>query len=353
VKLVSPALFLASIVTIGAMSTQPISAAPAAVASVAELEALAKARTNVAARVPLAPATADLFREVDSFEQAGTGRVPNYLRALANKPSTVKAFAHLVKTFAYDGTVSPAVKLAMAVRIAQVNRSAYGAAHLVRLLRNTGSGGEALLATLKTGTIDQLAPADRLALRWAELQTRDIHGMTDDEFRQLRGYYSDSEVVELTFTVCLFNYFTRMVEGLGLPVEPWVLDAASRPAQLPAWSRDRSPARVALISDAEIEGSGAALQSARRPATGSAGLGIGMANSQRAMMRVPALADAWRQFGRRTASRRSGATSSCRCRSPSRWRTAAATAPSTRLWGSAASASTRRNCSPWRRTTRR
>ena len=54
---------------------------------------------------------------------------------------------------------------------------------------------------------------------------------------------------------------------------------------------------MALISDAEIEGSGAALQSARRPATGNAGLGIGMANSQRAMMRVPALADAWRQFG--------------------------------------------------------
>ena len=137
--------------------------------------------------MPLAPATADLFRDVETFEAAGSGRVPNYLRALANKPSTVKAFAHLVKTFAYDGTVSPAVKLAMAVRIAQVNRSAYGAAHLVRLLRNTGSDGEALLARLRTGQMDQLPPADRLALRWAELQTQDIHGMTDDEFRQLRG----------------------------------------------------------------------------------------------------------------------------------------------------------------------
>ena len=296
-KLVSPAFVLASTVTLVAVSGQPISAAPAAVASVAELEALAKARTNSVARVPLAPATADLFRDIDSFEQAGTGRVPNYLRALANKPSTVKAFAHLMKTFAYDGTVSPALKLAMAVRIAQVNHSVYGAAHLVRLLRNSGSDGEALLATLRAAQIDQLAPADRLALRWAELQTRDIHGMTDDEFRQLRGYYSDSQVVELTFTVCLFNYFTRMVEGLGLPVEPWVLDAVSRPAPVAAWNRDRSPARVALISDAEIEGSGAALQSARRPAAGNAGLGIGMANSQRAMMRVPALADAWRQFG--------------------------------------------------------
>jgi len=297
VKPVSPALVLASIVTTIAISAQPISAAPAPVASLAELDTLARSRTHAVARVPLAPATADLFEGVDTFEAAGSGRVPNYLRALANKPSTVKAFAHLVKTFAYDGTVSPSVKLAMAVRIAQVNRSAYGAAHLVRLLRNTGSDGEALLARLRTGQLDQLAPADRLALRWGELQTQDIHGMTDDEFRQLRGYYSDSEVVELTFTVCLFNYFTRMAEGLGLPVEPWVLDSASKPAPLPAWQRNRSPARVALISDAEIEGSGAALQSARRPATGNAGLGIGMANSQRAMMRVPALADAWRQFG--------------------------------------------------------
>ncbi len=273
-KLVSPALVLASLVTITAMSAQPISAAPGPVASMAELEALARGRTNVAARVPLAPATADLFRGADTFEEAGTGRVPNYLRALANKPSTVRAFAHLVKTFAYDGSVSPAVKLAMAVRIAQVNRSAYGAAHLVRLLRNTGSDGEALLAKLRTGQLDQLPPADRLALRWAELQTQDIHGMTDDEFRQLRGYYNDSEVVELTFTVCLFNYFTRMVEGLGLPVEPWVLDPASKPAPVPAWQRDRSPARVALISDAEIEGSGAALRSrpgARRPATRASG----------------------------------------------------------------------------------
>ena len=158
-KLVSPLFVLASMVITIAVSAQPISAAPAPIASLAELDALARGRTNQAARVPLAPATADLFRGIDTFEEAGAGRVPNYLRALANKPSTVKAFAHLVKTFAYDGTVNPAVKLAMAVRIAQVNRSAYGAAHLVRLLRNTGSDGDALLAKLRTGQLDQLAPA--------------------------------------------------------------------------------------------------------------------------------------------------------------------------------------------------
>ncbi|MEQ1730585.1 MAG: carboxymuconolactone decarboxylase family protein, partial [Vicinamibacterales bacterium] len=50
-------------------------------------------------------------------------------------------------------------------------------------------------------------------------------------------------------------------------------------------------------SDAEIDGSAGALQAAKAPVAGSAGLGLGMANSQRAMYRVPALAQAWRQFG--------------------------------------------------------
>ena len=285
-----------ALVCLSAPSVRPLAAAPAPVATLAELEAQARARTTRQARLPLS-ASVDAFRGIESFEPAGSGRVPNYLRALAVKPAIVKPFAHLIRTFAYGGTLSPALKLAMATRIAQVNRSAYGAVHLARLLRNTGPDGDALLARLRANQLEQLAPADRLALRWAELQTQDIHGMTDDEFRQLRGYYSDSEIVELTFTVCVFNYFTRMVDGLGLPVEPWVLDAAQKPAAAPSWTRDRTPPRVALLSDAEIEGSGSLLQTARRPVAGNAGLGIGMANSQRAMYRVPALAEAWRQFG--------------------------------------------------------
>ena len=270
-------------------------AGPPSIASLAVLDAQARARASGTARLPLANASADVFREADSFEAPGSGRVPNYLRALAVKPATVKPFATLIKTFVFDGHVPPALKLAMATRIAQVNHSPYAAAHLTRLLRSTGTDGEALLARLRANQIDALAPADRLALRWAELQTIDIHGMTDDEFRQLRGYYTDSDIVELTFTVCFFNYFSRMVEGMGLPVEPWVLDAAVKPVSPPAWTRDRSPARVALISDAEIEGTGEVLRASRQPSGG--GLGLGMANSQRAMYRVPALARAWRAFG--------------------------------------------------------
>ena len=130
-------------------------------------------RQHTARAWELAPETAAVLRGLESLEPASSGHVPNYLRALALKPATVKAFAHLMRTFVYDGELSPALKLAMATRIAQVNRSAYGAAHLTELLlQATGADGQALLARLRANQIDQLPPAERLALRWAELQTQ-------------------------------------------------------------------------------------------------------------------------------------------------------------------------------------
>jgi AhpD family alkylhydroperoxidase len=272
----------------------PVRAAgPAAFTSLADLEAQAHRSTSSVPRVPLAAVTAEALRGVDTFEAPGSGRVPNYLRALASvKPPTAKSFAHLVRTVAYGGSVSPSLKLAMALRIAQVNRSPYTVVHVSRLLHATGADGDGFLAKIRANQLETLSPADRLALRWAELQTTDIHGMSDEEFRQLRGYYSDSELVELTFTVCLFNYFSRMVEGLGLPVEPWVLDATATPAAPPAWTRDRTPPRVALISDEEMSATARATAAARRQPAG----GLGVLNAQRAMLRMPDMADAWNQF---------------------------------------------------------
>jgi hypothetical protein len=58
---------------------------------------------------------------------------------------------------------------------------------------------------------------------------------------------------------------------------------------------------VALISDEEIEATGQAYAAARRATSG--GLGLGMVNSHRAMLRVPALGQAWREFYREVYGR--------------------------------------------------
>jgi hypothetical protein len=78
------------------------------------------------------------------------------------------------------------IKMAMGLRMAQANGSAYTAAHLQRFLEGTDRG-RSMLKALAAEDLVNLKPADRLAIRYAELLTKTIH-VTDDDFRAVRGY---------------------------------------------------------------------------------------------------------------------------------------------------------------------
>ena len=262
----------------------------AALHSLSSLEEMARGKIKITPHVALAEGLS--AAEVPNADPLGGERVPNYIRALAQHTKAAPQFAHLVRTVLYGGSLSPETKMAIVLRVAQVYGSAYTAAHAQRWLRASESG-RGLLAALKGGAEESLPSADSLALRYAELLTRDIHGVSDSDFQRVRAHYNDSQIVELTMTVCFANYFVRLNEALNLPVEAWAFEPTANVQ--PAGLRESPSARVALISDEEMEATRAALAASRSPQPG--GLGLGIANSQRAMLRVPALAKAWREYG--------------------------------------------------------
>lgn len=263
--------------------------------SIGKLEASAKARVSAKPRVALPSELNDTGGD-DSFEPAGSGRTPNYALALAEIPNAPKAFAQLFKTMVYGGTVAPETKAAMGLRIAQVNNSPYVAAHSMRLLK-ASERGAAMFECIKNDKLNDLTAADQTAQRYAELLTRDIHGITDPEFGRARASFNDSQIIELTMVVCFFNYFTRYAEALNLPVEQWALDSNIKPV-IPSKGKSRlTEARVALISDEEMSAVVATSEAAKNNSAQASGLGLGIANSQRAMMRVPDLQTAWRNYG--------------------------------------------------------
>jgi len=266
-----------------------------AIKSLDALDQQAKQRVNGVARVPLANETDAVFNEVDSFEAEGIGRAPNYLRALAMIPPSVKPFARAFKTYIYGGTIAPEVKLAMGLRIAQIHGGPYLAAHLQRLLR-ASPRGEQMLAKIRANKLDQLTPAESLALRYATLLTADANGVSEADFEKTRGAYNDAQIVELTMTVSFFNYFGRFCEALNLPVEPWALDPQSKPQITARTANPNAGARIALVSDGEMNAAIAVMAAAKDAAAQSGGLGLGIANSQRAMMRVPDIQTAWRAY---------------------------------------------------------
>jgi AhpD family alkylhydroperoxidase len=257
----------------------------------ADIDAKAQARTAAHARVTLAENAR--LKEGETKDLLEEGRVPNYLRALSGYPGGATAFAHLLKTVLYSGELEPEVKLGMGLRVAQAYGAPYVAIHTERLLRATPRG-QALLAAIRSENLDSIAPADRLALKYADWLTPDVHGVSDDDFRLVRGYFNDSQVVELTLTVCFFNYFTRMSEAFNLPVEPWVFDS---PAKLQMPPADPPVARVGLITDAEMQGTREMRDALNNPNNPASSWRIGFANSMRAMLRSPEIATAWRDYG--------------------------------------------------------
>jgi AhpD family alkylhydroperoxidase len=244
-------------------------------------------KKNVTVRVPLAEVTN--IKNADPLE---TSNVPNYIKALAQTTKAAPQFANLVQTFVYGGTVAPETKMAMGLKIAQLYQSGYLSAHTTRWLK-ASEKGNLILANLKSNK--PLSEAEQMAVRYAELLSNDIHGVSDADFSKTRGVYNDSQIVELTMTVCFFNYFTRMVEALNLPVEDWVLTNTAQTPNLTPFSVPR--ARIGLVSDKELETGTAALAANKQTPDPKQSLGVGIANSQRAMMRVPDLQQAWRDFG--------------------------------------------------------
>lgn len=168
-------------------------------------------------RSEVSPALAILYDE--AFAQRGN--VPNMFRVMAHRPeifSTMMAhFAAILRT----GTVPTRLKELIIVRTSQVNRTPYCLASHTVLARGLGWTDEQLDHLADWGNRTDFTPAEKAALRLAEAVTRDAHAVTDEQFAELRNFYSEGEIVELLCAIGLFNYFNRFNDALQMePTKP-------------------------------------------------------------------------------------------------------------------------------------
>jgi uncharacterized peroxidase-related enzyme len=176
-------------------------------------------------RSQLTPEIAALYDKAFALR----GNVPNMFRAMAHRPeiyATMQAhFAAVLST----GTVSTKLKELIIVRTSQVNETPYCLASHTILARNLGWSDDQLSHLADWPQRPDFTPAEKAALRLAETVTRDANGVTDEQFAELQGFYSEGEIVELLCAIGLFNYFNRFNNALRMePTKPG--EGASQPA---------------------------------------------------------------------------------------------------------------------------
>ncbi len=160
---------------------------------------------------------AALFDKVFSVR----GNVPNMFRVMAHRPeifATMQAhFAAVLNT----GTVPTKLKELIIVRTSQVNETPYCLASHTILARNLGWTDDQLTHLSEWRERSDFTPAQKAALRLAETVTRDAHAVTNEQFEELRSFYSEGEIVELLCAIGLFNYFNRFNNALQMePTKP-------------------------------------------------------------------------------------------------------------------------------------
>jgi len=168
-------------------------------------------------RSQVTPETAALYDKV--FAQRGN--VPNMFRVMAHRPEIFATMQAHFSAVLNTGTVSTKLKELIIVRTSQLNETPYCLASHTALAKRLGWTGEQIAHLAEWSQRDDFSPAEKAALRLAETVTRDAHKVSDEQFAELRSFYSEGEIVELLCAIGLFNYFNRFNDALRMePTKP-------------------------------------------------------------------------------------------------------------------------------------
>ncbi len=144
------------------------------------------------------------------------GNVPNMFRTVAHRPEIFQTMIAHFEAILHTGTLPLRLKELVIVRTSQLNHCDYCLASHSRIAKKLGWTDAQLSALEGSGPADAFTPAERCALRLAERMTRNEGPLTDEEWADLRGFYSEGEVVELMGAIGLFNYFNRFNNMLDM-----------------------------------------------------------------------------------------------------------------------------------------
>jgi alkylhydroperoxidase family enzyme len=171
-------------------------------------------------RVPLVSdeAADDVVAPVlDRFRAEGREPIALY-RALANTPVLLRSYSVLAGSLRHDSASARRLRELVILRTAQLTGSAYEWSHHRPMAIAAGIGHEqigALSAWEESGLFDE---SERAVLRCAEA----VHDLevTDEAFAELEGAVGRAGAVEIVLTASFYEAVARLVQGLGVEVEP-------------------------------------------------------------------------------------------------------------------------------------
>jgi uncharacterized peroxidase-related enzyme len=171
-------------------------------------------------RVPRAQVPPSVAAIYDRYMRT-RANVPNMFRTVAHRPEIFETMIAHFEAILNTGTVPLRLKELVIARTSQINQCEYCLASHTKICLNLGWTREQIENLAHFESRDDFSPAEKAALRLAEMMTIDANRIPDDEFDSLRKHFDEGEIVELMAAIGLFNYFNRFNNALQMePTKP-------------------------------------------------------------------------------------------------------------------------------------
>lgn len=157
--------------------------------------------------------------------QATNGRIGNLYRVLANAPALLDAWVGFAWRLRAECTTARDLRELLIMRVGQLTRASYEWQQHWPMALAAGVSEDKLRALADWRAASVYSPIERAGLAMADELTTD-GSLTDATYGELARFVEHDEMIELVLTVAFYNCVSRVLLGIGVPLE-------DRP--LPAW----------------------------------------------------------------------------------------------------------------------
>jgi alkylhydroperoxidase family enzyme len=154
------------------------------------------------------------------------GTPPNLYKALANHPAIIGAWTEFANTLRHGSRTPRALRELVILRGAQVAQSEYEWAQHLRMARKAGVREEQIRALPQWKDSKEFDPKEKAALALAEAVTQGR--VTDEVYRQAMQHFDHHDYVELAVTAGFYAMVARVLDAMGVQLEPEFRDYAPK-----------------------------------------------------------------------------------------------------------------------------
>jgi 4-carboxymuconolactone decarboxylase len=169
-------------------------------------------------RVPLADFEPQLKKRLEEL----WGTPPNLYKALANHPALVAAWTEFSKTLRHDARTPRALRELVILRGAQLMRSEYEWAQHLVMARKAGISETQIAALASWRTSPEFNAKEKAALALGEAVTQGH--VSDEVYRLASKEFDHHDYVELALVAAFYAMVGRMLDAMGVELEPEMRD---------------------------------------------------------------------------------------------------------------------------------